>query len=450
MNKEILRKAKEEKGITLIALVITIIVLLILAGITLSMVLGPNGIIDRAKQAKEQTQAAALNEQLMFNQVDNYLEEQLGGQGKELKLLVDSGDDGSVVLPINPEMCDVEDGYTIEWGDGTTGKQEQTSQKEIQLASNSPLESINLAASSLPQGLPHLYNEPNKKYVVTISGKCETLNRNDYNDNGRIVEILSWGETGLKTIGLSNNKLLEKIASPSKNSFANVTSFNGSFAKCSSLTSIPSDLFANCPNVTEFDGTFQYCRELRSIPENLFANCPNVTSFIGTFEGCNLTSIPENLFANCPNVISFEATFSNCGEIGFSIPAGLFANCSKVESFRSTFNQTQITSIPADLFANCPEVLNFYGAFALCSSLTSIPANLFANNQKVKYDPDNGIYGFTETFATCTSLTGDPIRLWEEGRAGITETTGGEGCYANCTGLNGYVQIPEHWKQTTN
>jgi len=40
--------------------------------------------------------------------------------------------------------------------------------------------------------------------------------------------------------------------------------------------------------------------------------------------------------------------------------------------------------------------------------------------------------------------------LWEEGRAGITETTGGEGCYANCTGLNGYVQIPEHWKQTTN
>ena len=275
----------------------------------------------------------------MFNQVDNYLEEQLGGQGKELKLLVDSGDDGSVELPINPEMCDVENGYTIEWGDGTTGKQEQTSQKEIQLASNSPLQSINLAISTVPLGLPHLYNEPNKKYVVTISGKCETLNRNYYNDNRRIVEILSWGETGLKTIGLSYNKLLEKIASPSKNSFVNVTSFDGAFEGCTSLTSIPADLFANCPEVLNFYGAFAECT--------------------------SLTSIPVDLFANCPEVLSFSGAFANC---------------------------SSLTSIPSNLFANCPNVLEFSGAFALCSSLTSIPANLFANNQKVKYDPDNGIY----------------------------------------------------------
>ena len=44
-----------EKGITLIALVVTIIVLLILAGITIGLVLGQNGLIERTKDSKEYT-----------------------------------------------------------------------------------------------------------------------------------------------------------------------------------------------------------------------------------------------------------------------------------------------------------------------------------------------------------------------------------------------------------
>ena len=43
----------QEKGITLIALVVTIIVLLILAGISISMLTGQNGILNRASQAKK-------------------------------------------------------------------------------------------------------------------------------------------------------------------------------------------------------------------------------------------------------------------------------------------------------------------------------------------------------------------------------------------------------------
>ena len=46
----------ENRGITLIALVITIIVLLILAGITIAALSGDNGILTRAKEAKEKTQ----------------------------------------------------------------------------------------------------------------------------------------------------------------------------------------------------------------------------------------------------------------------------------------------------------------------------------------------------------------------------------------------------------
>ena len=51
-----------EKGITLIALVLTIIVLLILAGVSISMLTGDNGILTQAQRAKELTEASSEEE----------------------------------------------------------------------------------------------------------------------------------------------------------------------------------------------------------------------------------------------------------------------------------------------------------------------------------------------------------------------------------------------------
>ena len=53
---------KKNNGITLIALVITIIVLLILAGVTIATLTGENGILTRASQASEQTEIAEEKE----------------------------------------------------------------------------------------------------------------------------------------------------------------------------------------------------------------------------------------------------------------------------------------------------------------------------------------------------------------------------------------------------
>lgn len=63
---------KEQKGITLVALVITIIVLLILAGITISLTLGEHGIIRRAQDAGNTYQHAANNEVNWLNYIDDY------------------------------------------------------------------------------------------------------------------------------------------------------------------------------------------------------------------------------------------------------------------------------------------------------------------------------------------------------------------------------------------
>ncbi|MCI9063054.1 MAG: hypothetical protein HFJ17_00360 [Clostridia bacterium] len=64
MRNEIKDKLKNKGGITLIALVITIIVLLILAGIAISMLAGDNGILKQAAKAKEDTSQSSTEEQI--------------------------------------------------------------------------------------------------------------------------------------------------------------------------------------------------------------------------------------------------------------------------------------------------------------------------------------------------------------------------------------------------
>ena len=76
MKKEI--KNKQEKGITLIALVVTIVVLLILAGVSLSLVLNNNGVISRAKEAKNRYAEAQTNEEKQLNEVSDWIKEAVG------------------------------------------------------------------------------------------------------------------------------------------------------------------------------------------------------------------------------------------------------------------------------------------------------------------------------------------------------------------------------------
>ena len=68
-------------GITLIALVVTIVVLLILAGITISLVFSENGIIAKAREAAEKTNQAVINEQAQMNELAGYMENMLNGIG---------------------------------------------------------------------------------------------------------------------------------------------------------------------------------------------------------------------------------------------------------------------------------------------------------------------------------------------------------------------------------
>ena len=72
----------KNKGVTLISLVVTIIVLLILAGITISLVFSENGIIAKAREAAEKTNQAVINEQEQMNEVGTIIDNMLNGIGE--------------------------------------------------------------------------------------------------------------------------------------------------------------------------------------------------------------------------------------------------------------------------------------------------------------------------------------------------------------------------------
>ncbi len=106
MKQKINSMLKRQKGVTLIALVITIIVLLILAGVTIAMLTGENGILSKAQKAKDSTEEAKERENAELKVVEDYLSGQSTQVGEKVQDLIsikedgieDTNEDGSKVI----------------------------------------------------------------------------------------------------------------------------------------------------------------------------------------------------------------------------------------------------------------------------------------------------------------------------------------------------------------
>ena len=116
------KENKRCKGITLIALVVTIVVLLILAGVSISMLTGNNGIITQAQNAKKETEEAEEKEKIQLAVLDaisknnNLTEESLQkeiddefGSG-ETKVYENGDEDFSVIFQNKDSNYRIEDG----------------------------------------------------------------------------------------------------------------------------------------------------------------------------------------------------------------------------------------------------------------------------------------------------------------------------------------------------
>ena len=80
---------KQNKGITLIALVVTIVVLLILAAVTINIIFGKNGVISKAQEAALQTKIGAVKEKVAMEMVDLETDSTLTGNPLTAEIIIE-------------------------------------------------------------------------------------------------------------------------------------------------------------------------------------------------------------------------------------------------------------------------------------------------------------------------------------------------------------------------
>ena len=97
-----MKDTKEIKGITLIALVITIIVLLILAGVSIAMLTDDNGILNQANRAKEETEISSEREAIQLTMINKKMtNEEKYNIGEELRDRTLANGDNWKIVSIN-------------------------------------------------------------------------------------------------------------------------------------------------------------------------------------------------------------------------------------------------------------------------------------------------------------------------------------------------------------
>ena len=272
MKNHTKKSLKASNGITLIALVITIIVLLILAGISISMLSGDNGILQRATDAKTQTEQAELKEQKQLNNLADTITEINVGNKVWAKLYDEDNDGIGEVLVLDNHK-------DFSYDEGTLIKQYEN-------------ENQNYMSNNTNASLPTVWAE-NKDTIVSvvINGDIFPNNTNGY---------------------FMNFSNLENIININKIKTKNVVNMSRMFAGCRKLENI--DLSSwDTSNVTDTNAMFTQCDSLTNI--NLKGwNTSNVTNMTAMFCANGLTSIDLSEF-DTSKVTSYGGMFSGSSQL---------------------------------------------------------------------------------------------------------------------------------------
>ena len=182
---------KTKSGITLIALVVTIVVLLILAGVSISLLLDENGIIKKSKDARREYGQAKANEQEDLSNLSDMIEEATGKVTlakvpvgtKASKNGTINGEEGNSNNPTIPKNYIPIDTATSTWGDGSTAPSQD----------------------SVNHGLV-IKDEKNNEWVWVpvpdVTVMCDTLNTTEYTLCG------TTGETAVTTNKYSKSGII--------------------------------------------------------------------------------------------------------------------------------------------------------------------------------------------------------------------------------------------------
>ena len=184
-NKKIINttygKVTKEKGITLIALVITVIVLLILAGVSIAMLTGENGILTKANEAKTKTAKAGAYEQV------------------EVEVLGSMGSDGTIDLEeLNENLRNNIPGLTYN-GRPITEKGAENENKIDKLPATVTLDGYNIVINAdgnvkeMPKEIADIIANPKEYYGKKVTNyKASDDDENTY----RIFYVDKAGDFG--------------------------------------------------------------------------------------------------------------------------------------------------------------------------------------------------------------------------------------------------------------
>ena len=404
-GKQMVRK--NERGITLIALVISIIILLILAGITILAISGENGIIQRAVEAREETEKAEKIEQNTLNSYEDTINEYMGidwdrvlenaekHPDQKTSTAIGVGTDGRAVNMDLWECIKLEDGtyalndaITLEEtgtktagyiGDIVNGKIEGTIPQYIKDESDGSFVEVT-SLRSLFYGISDLTEAP--VIPSTVTSLYETFQNTGLN---KMVEIPNGVLDMTSTFyGCSNLEELKDIPDT-------VTNLSYCFAMCTSITDVNIKFGKN---ITDMHLTFQSCSNLVSI--NRLPK--NVINLKGTFSSCRSLKIAPIIPDSATNL---EETFLYCRSLleVTNIP-------SKVTNMKRTFQYCENLE---NVSIVIPEtVINMQWTFQYCTKISGkITMNAGLTGAIIGDNPDyQGCFSQCATNGAGLTITG--------------------------------------------
>lgn len=413
-----------KQGITLIALVITIIVLLILAGVTIAALTGDNGILTKATSSVVESELGSITDSLNLYLSNQVINTTLNNSDKStLSILKENGiidnnnnintqkllnsktkygngsederdvykivgnrvvyiDSNKNTISDRPTNISTNDFITLWSVDANDTIVLPIAYKSIGGSENDNNFTVDWGDGSqekveglLDERPSHTYSKAGE-YSITISGVCKYFTFDTLYDSypevlKKLIKIVKWGEINAKKYNFIVATNLESVPSPQTCSFKNISddSFDYMFSGCSKLESIPSDLFKNISDISSFKYTFENCTSLKAIPADLFFNATDAKSFKGVFYGCtSLKELPSNLFLHTTKATDFESAFYNCYNIT-SIPENIFDNVLNITNLKYTFSTLlKITSVPK-FWKRSTSGLDGTSCFEYCNSV---------------------------------------------------------------------------------